>query len=183
MATTRRYITDPNHTYVRFGVLHFGTSTVRGRLDDVQGTIDWADDPAARKAEFNIDLRSLNTGSKHFNEHLSSADFFDVAQFPQATFKSTSVTANGGNKFTVVGDLTIKNTTKPVTLDVTLNGAGPHPMMKKQAIGFDATTTLKRSDFGLDMAAPAVSDEVSLRITTEGTIADAPAAADAATQG
>ena len=64
-----------------------------------------------------------------------------------------------------------------------LNGAGPHPMMKKQAIGFDATTTLKRSDFGLDMAAPAVSDEVSLRITTEGTIADAPATAtDAAPQ-
>ena len=137
-----------------------------------------------------LPLAGITSYTAKFNEHLSSADFFDVAQFPQATFKSTSVTANGGNKFTVVGDLTIKNTTKPVTLDVTLNGAGPHPMIKKQAIGFDATTTLKRSDFGLDMAAPAVSDEVSLRITTEGTIADAvapaadaPAAADAATQG
>ena len=84
-----------------------------------------------------------------------------------ATFKSTRVQAAGTNRFTVDGDLTVKGVTQPVTLDVTLNGAGEHPMRKVPAIGFDASTTLKRSDFGLGGYAPAVSDEVKVHITTE----------------
>ena len=91
--------------------------------------------------------------------------------------------AAGTNKLTVTGDLTIKDVTKPVTLDVTLNGAGEHPMLKKQAIGFSATATIKRSDFGVGAYAPNVGDEVQLRITTEGTLADAPAADAAPAQG
>ena len=191
-AVSGTYAIDPAHTMVVAQWNHLGFSNPSLNFANVEGSIVYnAEDPSASSVQVTLPLAGITSYTAKFNEHLSSADFFDVAQFPQATFKSTSVTANGGNKFTVVGDLTIKNTTKPVTLDVTLNGAGPHPMIKKQAIGFDATTQLKRSDFGLDMAAPAVSDEVSLRITTEGTIADAvapaadapAAAADAAPQG
>ena len=102
---------------------------------------------------------------------MASADWLDAAKFPNATFKSTRVQAAGTNQLTVEGDLTVKGVTKPVTLDVTLNGAGEHPMRKVPAIGFDATTTLKRSDFGLGAYAPAVSDEVKVHITTEAFVA------------
>ena len=138
--------------------------------------------PSASSVEVTVPLSGITSFTDKFDAHLRSGDFFEIAKFPEATFKSTSVTANGGNTFTVVGDLTIKETTKPVTLDVTLNGAGPHPMTKQQAIGFDATTQLKRSDFGLDYAAPAVSDDVTLRITTEAAISG-DAAAGAAAEG
>jgi len=117
-----------------------------------------------------LPLSGLNSFTAKFDEHLRSADFFDAAKFPTATFKSTKVEAAGTNKFTVTGDLTIKDQTKPVVLDVTLNGAGDHPMMKVPAIGFDATTTVKRSDFGVGAYAPAVSDEVKIRITTEAEV-------------
>ena len=108
-----------------------------------------------------------------FDEHLRSAVFFDAEKFPASTFKSTNVEANGKDRLKVTGDLTIKGISKAVTLDVTLNHAGVHPMTKLESIGFDATATIKRSDFGVGMYAPAVSDEVTLRITTEASVAAA----------
>ena len=119
----------------------------------------------------------IDTFVPQLDKHLQSADFFDVAKFPTASFKSTSVKPAGTNKFTVVGTLTIKDISKPVTLAVTMNGAGKHAMAGKQAVGFTATASIKRSDFGVGAYAPNVSDEVHLRITTEGMLADAPTAA------
>ena len=116
-----------------------------------------------------LPLAGLNSFTAKFDEHLKSADFFDAAKFADATFKSTKVESAGTNKLTVTGDLTIKDIIKPVVLDVTINAAGEHPMMKVPAVGFDATTTLKRSDFGVGAYAPNVSDEVKIRITTEAT--------------
>ena len=163
------YKLDPTHTNVIAQWNHFGFSNPFANFGNVEGTLVYdAANIGNSSVQVTLPLSGLESFTPKFNEHLSSADFFDVAKFPQATFKSTSVTANGGNKFTVVGDLTIKNTTKPVTLDVTLNGAGPHPMIKKQAIGFDATTTIKRSDFGVNYMLPGIPDEMSINLFVEG---------------
>src|SRR3546814_3341278 len=93
----------------------------------------------------------MDSFSDDFDEHLRSADFFDALKFPAATFKSTKVEAAGEGKLKVTGDLTIKDITRPVVLDVTLNKAADHPMTKRPAIGFDATATIKRSDFDVAM--------------------------------
>ena len=178
------YKIDPTHTIVLAQWNHFGFSNPSASFGNVEGTLVYdAADVARSSVEVTLPLSGLEGFSAKFNEHLRSADFFDAAKFPNATFKSTSVAAAGTNKLTVTGDLTIKDITKPVILDVTLNGAGEHPMLKKQAIGFSATATIKRSDFGVGAYAPNVSDEVQLRITTEGTLADAPAADAAPAQG
>jgi polyisoprenoid-binding protein YceI len=105
-----------------------------------------------------------------FDDHLRSDDFFDAANHPNITFKSTSVKSAGKDRLTVVGDLTIKGITKPVTLAVTINKLGVQPMAKRDAAGFEATTTIKRSDFGVGKYAPNVSDEVKISITTEAIV-------------
>jgi polyisoprenoid-binding protein YceI len=174
------YQLDPSHTDVLVQWTHFGFSQPSAQFGISEGTLTWnADDVSKSSVQVTIPVTAIDTFVDKLDEHLKSGDFFDAAKFPTATFKSTSVAAAGPNKFTVTGDLTIKDVTKPVTLDVTLNGAGEHPMLKKQAIGFSATATIKRTDFGVGAYAPNVSDDVQLRITTEGTLADA-RAADAA---
>ena len=177
-AASGTYKIDPNHTHVLVTWSHFGLSNPSINFGDADGAIVYnADDAAASSVEVTLPVSGISALAADFHDHLSSADWFDAAKFPTATFKSTGVQAAGTNKFTVAGDLTVKGVTKPVTLDVTLNGAGEHPMRKVPAIGFDATTTLKRSDFGLGGFAPAVSDEVKVHITTEAFVAapEAPA--------
>ena len=171
------YTLDPTHTDVLVEWTHFGFSKPSAHFGITEGKLVYdADDASKSSVEVTIPVTAIDTFVPKLDEHLKSADFFDAGKFPTATFKSTSVAAAGTNKLTVTGDLTVKGITKPVTLDVTLNGAGEHPMAKKQAIGFSATGTIKRTDFGVGAYAPNVSDEVQLRITTEGTLADAPAA-------
>lgn len=175
------YTLDPTHTDVLVEWTHFGFSKPSAHFGITEGKLVYdADDASKSSVEVTIPVTAIDTFVPKLDEHLKSADFFDAGKFPTATFKSTSVAAAGTNKLTVTGDLTVKGITKPVTLDVTLNGAGEHPMAKKQAIGFSATGTLKRTDFGVGAYAPNVSDDVQLRITTEGTLADAPAADAAA---
>ena len=178
------YQLDPSHTDVLAQWTHFGFSQPSAQFGISEGALTWdADDVSKSSVQVTMPVTAINSFVAKLDEHLKGGDFFDAAKFPNATFKSTSVAAAGTNKLTVTGDLTIKDITKPVTLDVTLNGAGEHPMLKKQAIGFSATATIKRSDFGVGAYAPNVSDEVQLRITTEGTLADAPAADAAPAQG
>ncbi|HSX63496.1 MAG TPA: YceI family protein [Pseudoxanthomonas sp.] len=165
------YKIDPNHTDVIAQWSHFGFSNPSAHFGKADGTIVYdADNVAASSVQVTLPLSGLNSFVKAFDEHLLSADFFDAEKFPAATFKSTRVEAAGEGKLKVTGDLTIKGITKPVVLDVTLNKAGEQPMAKRAAIGFDATATVKRSDFGVDKFTPAVSDEVSLRITTEAIV-------------
>ncbi|MBO9874452.1 MULTISPECIES: YceI family protein [Xanthomonas] len=165
------YTLDPAHTDVLVQWSHFGFSNPSAHFGDVDGTLVYnAQDVSKSSVNVTLPLSGLNSFTAKFDEHLKSADFFDAAKFPTATFKSTKVTSAGANKLTVAGDLTIKGVTKPVVLAVTLNGAGPHPMKKVPALGFDATTTVKRSDFGLGAYVPNVSDEVKIRITTEATL-------------
>jgi len=176
------YILDPAHTDVIAQWSHFGFSNPVAHFGEVDGRIVYdAENVGASSVEVTLPLSGLNSHVAKFDEHLRSADFFDAAKFPNVTFKSTSVEAAGTNQLKVTGDLTIKDITRPVVLDVTINKFGEQPMAKRAAAGFDAVAQLKRSDFGLDMAAPNVSDEVELRITTEAIVAegDAPAGASA----
>ena len=168
------YTLDPTHTDVLVQWNHMGFSNPSAHFGDATGTLVYdAGDVGKSSVEVTLPLSGLNSFTAKFDEHLRSADFFDAAQFPTATFKSTKVEAAGTNKLTVTGDLTVKGATHPVTLDVTINGAGEHPMRKVPSVGFDATTTLTRSDFGVGAYAPVVSDEVKVRITTEASVAAA----------
>jgi polyisoprenoid-binding protein YceI len=162
------YKLDPGHTMVLVSWNHFGYSNPSANFGDADGMLVYdAANVSASSVQVTLPLSGLNTFSDKLNEHLRSPDFFDAAKFPTATFKSTKVEAAGKDKLKVTGNLTVKDITKPVVLNVTLNKAADHPMMKVPAIGFDATTTLKRTDFGVGNYAPMVSDEVQLRITTE----------------
>ena len=172
------YKLDPSHTDVLVQWNHMGFSNPTAHFGNADGTLVYdAADVGKSSVEVTLPLSGLNSFTAKFDEHLRSADFFDAAKFPTATFKSTKVEAAGTNKLTVTGDLTVKGVTKPVVLDVTVNGAGEHPMMKVPSVGFDATTTIKRSDFGIGAYAPAVSDDVKIRITTEASIPKAEEAA------
>ncbi|HET6397465.1 MAG TPA: YceI family protein [Pseudoxanthomonas sp.] len=165
------YQLDPTHTNVLAQWSHFGFSNPFANFGDVQGTLVY--DPAnvaASRVEVTLPLSGLTGFSGKFDEHLRSADFFDAAKYPTATFRSTRVEAAGEGKLKVTGDLTIKDITRPVVLDVTLNKSGEHPMLKVPAIGFDATATIRRSDFGVGAYVPHVGDEVVLRITTEASV-------------
>lgn len=165
------YKIDANHTDVVASWSHFGFSNPIAHFGKVDGSITYdAAKVEASKVEVTIPLSGLNSHVGDFDDHLRSADFFDAEKFPNITFKSTSVKAAGEGKLTVVGDLTIKDITKPVTLDVTINKIGMQPMAKREAAGFQATTTIKRSDFGVGLYAPNVSDNVTLTITTEAIV-------------
>ncbi len=114
-----------------------------------------------------IDTKSVNTGSATFNEHIQGEDFLDTAKYPTATFKSTKVVFEGDKPAKVEGNLTLKGVTKPVTLTVTSFQAMPHPMLKKDAIGANAWTVVKRSEFNAGKYAPNVGDEVRIDIAIE----------------
>ena len=168
------YALDPTHTNVVASWSHLGFSNPVAHFGDAEGTLVYdAEDVGASSVTVTLPLSGLDAHVDAFNEHLRSDDFFDAAQFQEITFTSTAVEGAGEGKLKVTGDLTIKGITKSVVLDATLNGAGPHPMAKREAIGFDATTTVKRSEFGMGYAVPAVSDEIELRITTEGLVPEA----------
>ena len=166
------YKLDPNHTNVLASWSHFGFSHPSAQFGAVDGTLVYdAKDVSKSSVAVTLPLSGLNGFSDKFNAHLRSADFFDAEKFPVATFKSTRVEAAGNGKLKITGDLTIKGITKAVVLDATLNKAAEHPMKKVPAIGFDATASIKRSDFGLGLYVPMVGDDVSLRITTEAAAA------------
>lgn len=167
-AAADKYEFDGGHTNVIFSWNHFGLSNPSARFAKVEGELllDTAD-LSKSSVSVTLPIDSLQTDVPKFDEHLRSADFFDLAKFPTATFKSTKVEKAGDNKLKVSGDLTIHGVTKPAVLDVTVNKIGEHPMSKKPAAGFDASITIKRSDFGIDKYVPNVSDEVKIRITTE----------------
>ena len=165
------YKIDANHTDVVASWSHFGFSNPIAHFGKVDGSITY--DPAnvgASKVEVTIPLSGLNSHVGDFDDHLRSADFFDAEKFPNITFKSTSVKAAGKGKLKVTGDLTSTGGTQPVVLDVTNNKTGVQPMANREAAGFSATATVKRTDFGLGLYAPNVSDQVKLSITTEAIV-------------
>jgi polyisoprenoid-binding protein YceI len=162
------YDFDKSHANLSFTYNHLGYSTTDGRFGNWEGAllID-KETPSNSSIEFTIDVTSLDTFWADRDNHLKSADFFDAAKFPKATFKSTKVEQTGENQLEVSGDLTIKDITKPATLTVNVTAMGEHPMAKKPAAGFAVTTVVKRSDYGMDMFVPYVGDEVTVTFHAE----------------
>lgn len=169
-AHAESFTLDPVHSQVMFAADHLGFSHSHGRFADVTGTFNF-DEKTPEKASANLVIKtaSLAMDDAAWDEHLKSADFFNVAKFPDMTFKTTSVFKGEGNTAKVTGDLTLLGVTKPVTLDVTYNKGAIHPMTKKYTAGFSATGTLKRSDFGMAYGLPGIGDDVKLMIEIEGT--------------
>ncbi len=157
------YAVDPGHSQVTFTVNHLGFSTYRGTFGSVTGsmTID-PKTPGKAKVVIEIPMSGLITTVPKLTEHLMGADFFDAAKHPTARFVATAVRPSG-KRARIIGNLTIKGVTKPVVLDAVLVGAGT--MMGKRTVGFDATTTIKRSDFGVSYGIPLVPDAVPLAIS------------------
>jgi polyisoprenoid-binding protein YceI len=160
---------DPSHSLVEFSVRHMMISTVKGRFQSVSGTItDVAEDPTQSRVEVQIDPASITTADEKRDAHLRSADFFDVANHPAISFKSTRIEGSR-DEFTLHGDLTVRDQTQPVKLDVTLNGTAVNPYGKTIA-SFSAETKLNRKDFGLnwnvalETGGVLVSDQIKLAL-------------------
>jgi len=173
-ANAEIYKFDPGHTEIRFYYNHAGLSEQSGQWKVIGGEVDF--DPAnveATKVTVTVDPASVDTGVSALDDHLKSGDFFDVGNFPEITFTSTSATQTGDNTLTLVGNLSIKDQTAPVTLNMVLNHNGAHPLAdffdyyQGEWIGVEGTGDILRSDFGVGMFAPITSDEVRLEISAE----------------
>ncbi len=168
LAAAEPYAIDARHSQVVFSYTHFGYSRQSAQLRQISGELQFdAADPGKSSVSVSIPLEALDTGVPDLDKDLKSPNFFDAAQFPSVTFNSTKVEKTGADSFSVSGDLTIHGVTKAATLAVKLLKSGEHPMKKVPALGFDATTTVKRSDFGVDKLAPLVSDEIEIHIALE----------------
>ncbi len=167
IAAPQTYSIDSSHTYPRFSYNHMGLSKQVLSFKKTSGTVVLDKEAKDARVDVTIDMTSVNTGFDAFNGHIQGEDFLDTAQFPTATFKSTKVNFEGDAPKTIEGDLTIKGVTKPVTLTVTSFFNGPHPMLKKDAVGANATTVISRTEFNAGKFAPGVGDEVTIDISLE----------------
>lgn len=172
VASFGQWAIDKGHSKFTFIAEHHGISEVDGYFKKFDGKITASkDDLSDAVFEITIESPSINTDLEMRDNHLKSEDMFNVEKFPSITFKSTSLTKISGNKYKMNGDITIKGITKPITLDVSMNGpaAHPNPNNKKLQLGIKATTTIKRSDFGIGgkLATIMVGDEISIRATGE----------------
>lgn len=147
-ATTTTWNIDPAHTTVEFAAKHMMITTVRGRFADVSGTIVTDGTPEGSEVRVRLGAASIDTRQEQRDAHLRTADFLDVETYPEITFVSRSITSTGNDTFRLEGDLTIRGTTRPVTLDVTSEGTGRDPWGGERA-GFSATGKIDRRDFGL----------------------------------
>ena len=161
------YTVDPGHTYVSFAINHLGFSTMRGKFNKQSGSLMY--DPSGKKASvtIEIDAASIDTGHEKRDQHLSSPDFLNAAENPTITFKSTKAGWSGNNLTSVTGNLTILGVSKPVTLKVGSINCGEHPFNKKQVCGFDASGSIKRSDYGVNYGLPAIGEVLDLQIELE----------------
>jgi polyisoprenoid-binding protein YceI len=165
---------DPTHSTVGFSVRHMMVSKVRGYFREFSGEIVTAENPEQSTVTATIDLASIDTRQEQRDAHIRSADFFDVENHPQMTFRSTSVRTDGADWF-VDGELTIKGNTKPVTLALELNGFGPDAYGGTRA-GFSAKTEINRNDFGVDIKMPmdgggvVVGDKISVELEIEAVL-------------
>lgn len=166
-AAPETYTIEGTHTFPRFEYSHFGYSTQLSRFDKTTGTITLDKAAKTGAVDVTIDTTSVNTGYPLFNQHIQGEDFFDTAKYPTITYKSTKVNFDGDKPTTIEGNLTVKGVTKPVTLTVTSFHCMPHPMLKKDACGANATATIKRSEFNAGKYAPYVGDDVKLTIAVE----------------
>ncbi len=171
------YNFDPYHTAVSFKINHFGYSNPSGKWY-ANGTLIYDEANVANsKVNVIIKVGDIVTGIPKLDEHLLGKDFFNVAEFPTATFVSDKIKAKGKDKLVVTGNLTLHGVTKPVTLYVTINKIAVNPFFNKKVIGISASGEIKRSDFGISAYLPDLGDKVTLDIEAEAQLADIPPAA------
>ncbi len=145
---------DPAHTQIGFSAKHMMVTTVRGNFHEFDGSVNFDPaNPADGSVEVTVKVNSIDTGAADRDNHLRSADFFDVENYPHMTFRSTQVEVTGENTGRITGDLTIRDVTRPVVLDVEFLGEGESPFGDYRA-GFEATTSINREDFGLTWNQP-----------------------------
>jgi polyisoprenoid-binding protein YceI len=151
--TPGSFTLDATHSHLGFSIRHMMIAKVRGRFADVQGTLTIAEDPTESTLEIEVDVASIDTRDQGRDDHLRSADFFDVENHPKMTFRSTGVSAVSGKEFRVDGELDLHGVTAPLSLDVEYEGAALDPW-GNQRIGFSATGTINRESHGLTWNAP-----------------------------
>jgi polyisoprenoid-binding protein YceI len=159
------YAVDPGHTQVGWRVSHMGFSNYAGGFSDVSGSLTLQPkDPAASKLTIKIPVASVETTSAKLTGELKGDQWLDSKKYPDMTFVSTQVAPAADGQAKVTGNLTLHGVTKPVTLDVTLVGAGVNPLNKKTTVGFEATGVVKRSEFGVKTYLPLIGDDLHLTI-------------------
>ena len=165
------YMLDASHSQIVFSYNHLGFSTTTGMFSGFEGTIELdAENPSASSVEVSFPAQSLITGWPAREGHFLSEDFFDSDANPLVTFTSTAIEVIGDNTGMITGDLTMNGITKSVVLDATMNQLAVHPMANLPWAGFDATTTLLRSDFDMGQFAPFVGDEIAINISIEAMV-------------
>ncbi len=168
-----KYNLDASHSQVIFNYNHLGLSTTYGMFSGFEGVIMFdAENPENSSVTASLPTAELNTGWAARDKHLLSPDFFNAEASPTVTFTSTGIEVTGENTALITGDLSLNGATLPVVLDTTLNASKAHPMAGKAALGFDAVATINRSEFGMGIAIPNVSDAVSLVISIEALAAE-----------
>jgi polyisoprenoid-binding protein YceI len=161
------YTVDPRHTFPSFEINHLGFSMQRGRFNETSGKIILDPKAATGNIQIAINTASISTGLAELEEHLRGKDFFDAARYPQITFTSDQLSFNNGQLTAIDGFLTMHGITKPVHLTVDYFHCGLNVITMKNACGANATTSLQRSDFGVDKYAPALADDVKIVIQIE----------------
>lgn len=163
------YRLDKSHTNIMWFGSHFGFSDSMGQFMDFNGTITLDEkEPKNSSVEVKIKTASVMTGLPKFDDHLKTKDFFDVANFPESTFRSTSVIKTGENLYKVTGDLTLLGKKAPVVLNVKVNQIGTNPYNKKQTAGFSVDTVIKRSEFGMMYGIDwGIKDDVKVKIEAD----------------
>lgn len=164
------YTIDPAHTYPRFSINHLGFSTMQGRFEKTSGKVTLDRAAKTGSVDLAIETASISTGFAKRDAHLQSPDFFNAAEFTAITYKSTALRFKGDKPVKVEGNLTLAGVTKPVTFTIDSFNCGLDPMdplKKRQKCGADASAKIKRSDFGVKFALPAVGDEVKLELEIE----------------
>jgi polyisoprenoid-binding protein YceI len=157
---------DPIHSSMIFRVKHMGVANFYGRFNSISGSFTLDDDANKNSFQVEIQTASVDTVQKKRDDHLKSPDFFNAAQFPKITFKSTQVAKSGDSAFDVTGDLSLHGVTKSVTAKVTKTGTAN--MRGRQVAGVEAVLTIKRSDFGMTYGLEGISDEVYIALSLEG---------------
>lgn len=174
LAAPQTYVIDPIHSYPNFKLNHLGMASMMGRFEKMTGKVVF--DQAAKTGSLEVKIPTANVstgdgkradGTRSRDDHLRSADFFNSAEFPEMTYKSTKFNFSGDNLESIEGTLTLLGVSKPVKLTVASFKCGPHPFTKKPMCGADVEGTIKRTDFGMKFGVPAISDEVKLMIGVE----------------
>lgn len=179
LARIEHYALDPVHTRIAFQVSHAGFSNPIGTFAGSTGSLDFDEhDWSSAKLDARIPIASLNLGDSNWQKKILDRTFFDASKFPEAHFLSTRVQSTGPKTARVTGKLTLHGVTRPVTLEATLNALGRHPLTLRRTVGFSATATLSRKDFGMDAWKSLIGDEVRLIIEVEAERAHADDKAD-----